>query len=91
MITNSNVQNKSYSFEIDVKNAPLGIKEVKEPIDEDDDSEFRVCAHVDKSNKKAVCENIIVNSPKENLLLWKSRLKIAHFILAVVNSGIGLM
>jgi hypothetical protein len=58
-------------------NAPLGIKEEKKPIDEDNDSEFRVCGLMDKSNKnykKAVCENIIVNSPKENLLLWKSRL-----------------
>jgi hypothetical protein len=77
VITNSNVQNKSYLFEFDAKNAPLGIKEEKEPFDEDDDSEFRVCALVDKSNKnykKVVCKNIMVNSPKENLHLWKSRL-----------------
>ena len=72
VISNSNIQNKSYLFEFDVKNVPLGSKEDKENADEDDDSEFRVCAFVDKSKKnykKVVCENIIVNSPKENLTL----------------------
>ena len=70
--SNSNIQNKSYLFAFDVKNVPLRSKEDKENTDEDDDSEFRVCAFVDKSKKnykKVVCENIIVNSPKENLTL----------------------
>jgi hypothetical protein len=51
IITNSNVQNKSYLFEFDVKNAPLGMKEEKETIDEDDDSEFRVCVLVVRATK----------------------------------------
>jgi hypothetical protein len=71
-MTNSNIQNKSYLFEFDVKNVPLGSKEYKENTDEDDDSKLTLCALVDKSKKnykKVVWENIIVISPKENLTL----------------------